>query len=369
MPIPTKYHPNIAKYLNAMCVIDGASIGKGSHIMEQTTSIAMPHGKEDISLSDLLRRTGIVGQILALVIVLGFFGLMVGPRYFSPDNLAAIAGLAGVPIILCLGIHQVIVIGGMDMSLEGVVGICGVAVGLLLHNGANSLDLGLWIIPVVMLLGGAVGVVSGIIHTKLKMPSFIATLGVNWVFFGLAILVTGGRSIPILDTRFQKVVTGSQILGLPNIFLIALALACFFELFQTRTRIGVAIYAVGGDETLARQAGINIARLKIIVFAIAGVMYGIAALCLVTRLNSAAALVGNLLLFPSMTAVAVGGVSLTGGLGGARNVVLGALIISALNNGMVMMRISPSIQDAVNGIVLIAAVAMTIDRKKLGFIK
>lgn len=334
--------------------------------MEQTVQIQAVERK--LSIAEYLNR-GVVGQILALALVFAIFGVGTGGRFIGAANIQAIVGLAGVPIILCLGIHQVIVIGGMDMSLEGVVAICGVATGLLLKNGVNGADLGLWIIPVVMLLGGAVGLVSGIVHTKMRMPSFIATLGVNWVFFGLAILVTGGQSIPILDHRFQKVVTGNHILGIPNIALIAMILAIAFEIFQTRTRTGVAMYAVGGDEALARQAGINIVRLKLAVFAAAGVMYGLAAICLVTRLNSAAALVGNLLLFPSMTAVAVGGVSLTGGLGGARNVVLGALIISALNNGMVMMRVNPFAQDAVNGIVLIAAVAMTIDRKKLGFIK
>lgn len=262
-----------------------------------------------------------------------------------------------------------IIIGGMDISLEGVVAICGVAVGLLLKNGHNAMDIGLLIIPLVMVIGGGAGLVNGLIHTRMKMPSFIATLGVNWVFYGLAVLISGGQSIPILDIRFQRLVTGSHILGIPNIFIIALFFTALFELFQNRSKTGVAVYAVGGDETLARQAGIDVNRIKIAVFVIAGVMYGIAALFLVARLNSSAARIGNLLLFPAMTAVAVGGVSLTGGLGKARNALLGTLIISALNNGLVMMRVNPYIQEAVNGIVLITAVAMTIDRKKLGFIK
>lgn len=316
-----------------------------------------------------LGRTGIRGQILALIIVALIFSIGTGGQFFSMENFHAIVGLAGVPIILCLGLHQVIIIGGMDMSLEGVVAICGVIVGLLLKNNVNPNDFGLWIIPIVIVAGGLVGLISGFIHTKMKMPSFIATLGVNWIFFGLAILISGGRSIPIQDARFQRLVTGSHVLGIPNIFLIGLFFMALFEIFQNRTRAGTAMYAVGGDETLARQAGISVNKTKILVFIMAGVMYGIAALFLVTRLNSAAARVGNLLLFPSMTAIAVGGVSLTGGLGGARNAVLGALIVSALNNGMVMMRVNPFLQEAVNGIVLIAAVAMTIDRKKLGFIK
>lgn len=321
-----------------------------------------------VSWASRLRRLGIWGQLLSLVIVFLIFGIGTGGRFASWDNIQTIVGLAGIPALLAIGIHQVIIIGGMDMSLEGVVAICGVIVGLLLKNNVNSMDAGFWIVPVVMVLGGVVGLLSGLIHTKLKMPSFIATLGVNWVFFGFAILISGGRSIPIQDGRFQRLVTG-EVLGVPNTAVVALAAMIVFEILQSRTRLGTAIYAVGGDEALAKQAGINVNNVKILTFIIAGVVYGVAALMLVTRLNSSAARIGNLLLFPAMTAVAVGGVSLTGGLGRARNAALGALIISALNNGMVMMKISPYAQDAVNGIVLIAAVAATIDRKKLGFIK
>ncbi len=316
-----------------------------------------------------LRRWGILGQLLSLLIVVLIFGIGTGGRFISGDNIAAIVGLAGIPALLALGIHQVIIIGGMDMSMEGVVAICGVVAGMFLANNVTGMDVGFWIIPIVIVIGGAVGMVTGLIHTRMKMPSFIASLGVNWVFFGLAVLISGGHSIPILDHRFQKIVSGDHLWGIPNIAFIAVFFLIVFEILQNRTRTGTAIYAVGGDESLARQAGVNVNRIKITAFVIAGVMYGIAALCLVARLNSASARVGNLLLFPAMTAVAVGGVSLTGGLGKARNAVLGALIISALNNGMVMMKISPFAQDAVNGIVLIAAVAMTIDRKKLGFIK
>ncbi len=335
--------------------------------MAETTGYA-PKSKAS-TFTGKLRRLGIWGQILSLAIVVLIFGIGSSGNFLKPDNIQAIISLACIPILLCLGIHQVIILGGMDMSLEGVVAICGVAAGLLLKNNVNSMDWGLWVIPAVMILGGAIGFINGIIHTKLKMPSFIATLGINWVFFGLAILISGGRSIPIHDTRFQAVMFGNYVLGIPNIAFFAVFFMIIFELFQNRCKTGIAMYAVGGDESLARQAGINVSRIKIAVFVIAGIMYGIAALGLVTRLNSAAVRIGNLLLFPAMTAVAVGGVSLTGGLGKARNAVLGCIIISALNNGMVMMRVSPFAQDAVNGLVLIVAVALTIDRKKLGFIK
>jgi ribose transport system permease protein len=105
------------------------------------------------------------------------------------------------------------------------------------------------------------------------------------------------------------------------------------------------------------------------VFTLTGAIYGLAAILLISRLASSNPRAGNGLLFPAMTAVAVGGVSLSGGIGGAVNAVFGTLIVTALNNGMVLMKISPYVQNAVNGIVLIAAVALTLNRKKLGIIK
>jgi len=141
------------------------------------------------------------------------------------------------------------------------------------------------------------------------------------------------------------------------------------QFIQDHTRFGRYIYAIGGDELLAKQAGINVDKIKIIVFTIAGSFYGLAALFLATRLGSAHPRTGLNLTFPAITAIAVGGVALTGGIGGAKNAALGALIVTALNDGLILMQVNPYIQQAVNGVVLVAAVALTIDRRKLGFIK
>jgi ribose/xylose/arabinose/galactoside ABC-type transport system permease subunit len=319
-------------------------------------------------LRKLFGESGIRGQILSLVILALLFGFGTGGNYLSTGNVLTIISLASIPAIIALGVHQVVALGSLDLSVEGVIAICAVAVGLLTRNSINGMDIGLWIIPVVMAVGGLAGTVNGLLHTKLRIPSLMTTLGINWVFFGLAILISGGRSIRILDPRFQPIVNGN-VWGFPILVLLALVLALFVSVLQNRTRLGRYLYAVGGDEFLAKQAGVKTEKVRVLIFAMAGVFYGIAALLLVSRLNSSAARLGNGLLFPAMTAVAVGGVALTGGIGGAKNAILGALIVSALNNGLVMMRVSPYAQTAVNGFVLIVAVALTIDRQKLGFIK
>jgi ribose transport system permease protein len=315
-----------------------------------------------------LRRAGILGQILTLLIVAAIFAIGTRGRFLSLPNLQVMLSLAAIPAIIAIGLHQVVVLGGIDLSVEGVVALCVVFVGLLLRNKFNTNDVGLWIVPIALGIGGLAGLLNGIFNTKLKIPSFIASLGMSWILWGLAVFVSRGQTVALLDTRLQVVVTGT-LFGVPIIALIAVALAVILQIVQDRTRFGRYLYAIGGDEVLAKQAGVKIDRLKIAVFTIAGLFYGLSALLLCVRLGSSQAITGNNLLFPAVTAVAVGGVALTGGIGGSKNAILGALIVTALNDGLILMHVNPYAQDAVNGVVLVAAVALTIDRKKLGFIK
>jgi ribose/xylose/arabinose/galactoside ABC-type transport system permease subunit len=315
-----------------------------------------------------LQKTGVAGQIVCLVIVMSIFAIGTRGRYLYWDNLQVILSLAGIPAILAIGIHQTIVLGGIDLSVEGVAGMCIVFVGLLLKNKLNTNDIGLWIVPIVMGAGGIAGLLNGLVITRVRIPSFISTLGLSWILAGIAVYINKATTVPLLDTQIQGIVNGS-FLGIPLIALIALGLALLMQTVQDKTRFGGYIYAIGGDEQLAQQAGVRVNRIKIIVFVIAGVFYGLTALALCTQLGSAHPRTGSNILFPAITAVAVGGVALTGGIGGAKNAALGALIVTALNEGLVLMSVSPYVQQAVNGIVLIAAVALTIDRRKLGFIK
>ncbi|HVO18692.1 MAG TPA: ABC transporter permease [Anaeromyxobacter sp.] len=311
---------------------------------------------------------GIYGQIVALALVFAIFAVGTGGGYLSLRNVLTILSLAGIPMIVCLGIHLVIIIGAMDLSTEGVISLCAVICGFLIKNSFTHYDIGFWVLPVSVAIGALAGLVSGVLSTAARMPSFIATLGIWWVAQGLSVVVGRGNSVKMLDPRFQTITNGDT-LGLPNTILIALVFFAGLWVMQRRTRFGRYMYAMGGDEALARQAGIKVARVKVLVFTLTGAIYGFAALLLSARLAATNPRIGNGQLFPSMTAVAVGGISLSGGVGGALNAVFGALIVVALNDGMVLMKISPYVQNAVNGIVLILAVALTIDRRKIGIIK
>lgn len=315
-----------------------------------------------------LRRSGVGAQLLSLALIVAVFAIGTRGASLSWDNVQVVLSLAAIPAILAVGLHLTIVIGGIDLSLQGTVALCAVFVGVLSKNRYNDHDVGLWILPICLAIGGAAGMLTGVLHTKLRIPSFITTLGVSWVLYGVAVYVNKAMLITLLDNRIQNFINDKP-LGVANVVLVALAIVIAVQFFEDRTRTGRYLYAIGGDEALARQAGVNVPRMKVVAFAIAGCLYGLGALLLVSRMGSATARTGLNLLFPVITAVAVGGVSLTGGLGGAKNALLGTLVLAVLNNGMVLMAVNPYAQTAVNGIVLIIAVALTLDRGKLGFIK
>jgi ribose transport system permease protein len=299
---------------------------------------------------------------------MGIFAIGTKGKYLSWPNLQVILSLTAIPAIVAIGLHQVVVLGGIDLSVEGIVALCVVFVGFLARNKFNSNDVGLWIVPITGGIGGLAGVINGLLNTKLKIPSFISTLGMSWVLWGLAVFVSKGQTIPLLNNPLSSFVDG-YVLGIPDLALVAIVLLVTVQIIQDRTQFGRYLYAIGGDEVLAAQAGVKVDRTKIIVFGVAGVLYGVSALFLAVRLDSAQAITGNNLLFPAITAVAVGGVALTGGIGGAKNAALGALVITALNEGLILLNVNPYAQEAVNGVVLVTAVALTLDRKKLGFIK
>jgi ribose transport system permease protein len=315
-----------------------------------------------------LRRFGILPQILSLAIIVGVFAIGTKGKYLSWANIQTIFSLAAIPAIYAIGLHPTIVLGGIDLSVQGVASLCAVFVGILLKNQYNSNAVGLWIIPISIAIGGAAGVISGLLNTGLRIPSFIATLGMSWILYGMAVLIGKAVNVQILDPRIENFVSAT-VFGIPQIAILAVLIAVIVQMVQDRTRFGRYMYTIGGDEVIAKQAGVKVKGIKIAVFTLAGAIYGLASLLLAGRLGWATSRMGAGLLFPTITAVTVGGVALTGGIGGAKNAALGALIVTALNDGLVLMQVSPYIQQAVNGVVLITAVALTLDRKKLGFIK
>lgn len=310
----------------------------------------------------------VFGPLTALILVSLVFIVGTGGSFLSLENMQNIMSLSSLLAMTVFGSSLVILMGAIDLSPEGVIALCAVVGGLVMRNERTGMDVGFWAIPLVMMVGAGAGFINGTINTKMKIPSLITTLGMWFATLGVAVIFSGGSTNPILDTRVQ-VLASERIGGVPYITIVMIGVFVVSLIVEKRTAIGKYIFAIGGNELLARQAGINVERVKVIVFSIAGSFYGMTGFFLVSRLLSANPTISRGLLFPAITATVVGGTALSGGIGGMVNALIGAMTVTVLRSGMVLMNINPYVQGAVNGIVLIVAVTITMDRKKISIIK
>ena len=305
--------------------------------------------------------------VVVLVVVFAVIGA-IAPSFLSIDNLVRIMNASAIPLCLALGATFIILMGSIDLSVEGVVAMGAVVTALLVTNDSNANSFGFLAIPVVLLMGAAFGFVNGVVHVRLQIPSFMVTLGMSFIAIGIATVMLAGERVRIMDTAFRDLAL-ARFLGLPlGIWIAALATLVAFVI-QTRTRLGRWIYAVGGGEDILRLTSVPVGRVRILAFTLAGVFYGLGGVLAAAQLGQGHALMGQGRLFTTITAVVVGGTSLMGGLGGVQNTVIGVLIVIGLNNGMVQMGVPPYVQTGVQGILIIAAVAMAVDRNRARIVK
>jgi ribose transport system permease protein len=258
--------------------------------------------------------------------------------------------------------------GSIDLSVEGVLALGAVLTCMLVANGANANDLGLLGIAIVLATGAGIGFINGLVHVRLKVPSFMVTLGMWFVAAGIANALLGGLAVRITDPMIRGLAI-NRAFGLPwGVWVALLALGVAFAI-QNYTRLGRYMYALGGGEEVAALSNIPIARVRILVFTLAGVFYALGGVLAAAQLGLGNAQIGQGRLFMAITAVVVGGTALSGGEGGVLQTLVGVLIVAVLLNGMVLMGISPSIQQAVQGLMIIVAVAISIDRKRLRIVK
>jgi ribose transport system permease protein len=293
---------------------------------------------------------------------------VINPVFLSFGNFVRITQTAMIPLVLGSGATFIILTGSIDLSVEGIVALGAVTLCLLVKNGANGNDLGLLGVLIVLLVGACAGFINGLIHVSFKIPSFMVTLGMWFVAGGTANAMLGGIAVRVNDPMIRGLAI-ERLLGFPWgvwIALIALGLA---YVIQDHTRFGRHIYALGGGEEVAALSGIPIARLRVMIFTLAGIFYALGGILAAAQLGLGNAQIGQGRLFSAITAVVVGGTSLSGGQGSVLQTLVGVLIVAVLVNGMVLMGISPSIQQAVQGLMIIAAVALSIDRQRNRIVK
>jgi ribose transport system permease protein len=305
-----------------------------------------------------------VAVLLALCILISIFS----PNFVSISNMIGLLNSASIPIVLCMGATFIILMGSIDLSVEGVVAVAAVLLSLLVDNDVSSYSIGLFAVPIAIAVGGAMGFLNGVLHVKLKTPSFMTTLGVGFAGIGIATTVLGGFTARISDGSVRFLSLG-RILGLPVAAWIALAAVLLSLLIQEQTRLGRWLYAIGTDEITARHAGIPIERTRIITFTVAGLFYGLAGVLSVAQFGQGHALIAQGRLFTTVTAVVVGGTSLSGGVGSVLNSVIGVFVVTILANGMILMGVAPYVQQGVQGLLIIVAVTLALDRSRLDVVK
>jgi ribose transport system permease protein len=327
-----------------------------SHPGTEPSSGAAPTRTEQRTLPRVDFRR--VGELAAFVVLIIVFTALNPDTFPTTANFRTILDQAALPLIIGVGATLVIVMGSIDLSVEGVMGAAGMTYVLLSANSRNSTDLGVLAIPIALLVGIGLGLLSGLIHTRVKVPSFIVTLGVWFVGLGVATLLFGQAEIPFLSSEKAVAWPSNLSLGLPNAFLLAVAVLAL-GVFVTRfTRFGRFAYAIGNNELIARDIGVPVARYKLYVFVAAATASALAGIVGSLQLGAGSATLGTGTLFLTIAAVVIGGTSLGGGRGGIMRTALGVLLLTTLNNGLILSGVSPNIQSAVSGAVLVLAISV-----------
>jgi len=332
--------------------------------MSVTPANPVRAAKRKKSLIDLLFEGRAFFALIAIVVV---FSLL-SPNYFTANNFLIMVSHVAIFGLLAIGMLLVILNGGIDLSVGSTLGLAGVVAGFLMQ-GVSLPSLGVivyppvWVVVVLTcLLGALVGAVNGVLIAYLRVPAFVATLGVLYVARGAALLMTNGLTYANLGGRSDLGNTGFDWLGfnrlggvpIGGIVLFVFAVACYILL--TRTAFGRWLYSSGGNERAAELSGVPVKRVKVMVYVLSGVCAAVAGLVLSSQLTSAGPTAGTTYELTAIAAVVIGGAALTGGRGTVIGTMLGAFVIGFLSDGLVIIGVSAYWQTVFTGVVIVTAV-------------
>ena len=293
------------------------------------------------------------GIILVLFLLILAFSILT-PRFLMRDNIFNILRQVSIVGIICVGMTLVMLTGGIDLSCGSIVGASAVGAALLMtKSNMNPVLASL----LMCLFGVLLGLANGFFIAQLKVPPFIATLGMMTAVRGIAYIITGG--LPVFGFNRAFTVLGQGYWGVVPIPVVVMFITFVLGIvFLSQTRIGRHIYGVGGNEEASRLSGVQVKGIKYLVYATSGFMSALAGIVLLARVNSGQPNAGTGYEMDVVTAVVLGGISMTGGEGRLIMVVVGVMIMGILTNGMTMLTINEYVQQFVKGMVLIGAVAL-----------
>jgi ribose transport system permease protein len=342
-----------------------------SHQTEETIAAEIAEREETVpTFQRFMERIGGFWTLGVLILLIVIFGIA-APSLFSKAAWLSTSGYAVEYLILAVGQTFVIVTAGIDLSDGAALGFSGMAGALLMEHMITAGDpSGLTAVAgvVAMLASGLIiGVMNGVLITRIKLPPFIVTLGTLTAITGATNLLNNGTEITRLPPFIVNIGSTSILSGwLPIPVLIAVVVAIVFGLVLGRTRFGLRTYAIGSNETAARRAGIRVDRHLVMVYAISGFLAGLAGLLVTANFSSASPVAGANDELYAIAAVVIGGASIFGGRGTMFGTVIGTAILSVLTTGLVLTNVAPFWQQVAIGTVVIAAVAIDRVRTRVG---
>lgn len=321
--------------------------------MKKQKTLQAPKGSS--SIKDLL------GVIVAFVVLFVLLSI-IAPTFFG-DNLLNVARQITVNIILACALTMAILVGGIDLSVGSTIAVSSCLLGGLITNNGMALVPAI-AIAIAIAVGGIIGVFNGLIISFTNIPPFIVTLGTMYIGRGIARLYTDTKTILISNDTFSAI-GRARLFGVVPIQVVYIIFFCLLAWFiLNRTKFGRHIYAVGDNEQAALYTGINVRRVKFMVYVLVGLFAACAGVLSAARTSSALYTAGEGYEMDAIAAVVLGGTSMTGGVGRIAGSIIGALIIGILSNGMNLLGFNASWQYVVKGAVLLFAVLLDYFKKK-----
>jgi len=319
---------------------------------------------------DTIKRFARKGQIspvyftIVLLVVVGLLFYLGNRNFLSLYNLNTIISFSAILLMVALGQMCTILVGGIDLSVGGLVSFISVVFILLVE------PLGYLAYPACLLIGVIVGYINGSILTRIRIPSFIATLATGGILTSMAYLVSP-RPVNLAPANYGVVdtIVNGKLLNVSNVLYIGFAVLVLYYVILRFTSTGRKIFYVGSNIKMSWMSGISIVKTRNIAFILSGVGATITGLLISSVRYGGDPMVGNAYVLNSIAAVVVGGTALTGGAGGVVNTLFGAIFMSMLDNGMNVVGINQYFQQSIMGAMVIVCVTLTFDRAKTPIVK
>lgn len=322
--------------------------------MTSTDAAVVDQGDEAVATRDriieFLAREGFIVIFAAWAIYL----TAATDTFLTQGNVLILLRQAAIFAIVGIGTTLVAILGELDISFGATLALAG-CVGAAWVVGGHHPVVG---IAIAVAIGSVVGLVNGVLVNYVRIPSVVATLGVMGVAEGIAMMYTGGTSIYGDNLDRLSFLSRDEVIGIPIAVVIAFAMYIVAWFATTRTQFGAHLFATGDNREAAFRSGIKVQRIRLFVFVLAGALAGFAGLMQAARIGRAQATMGVDALFPVLTAVILGGVSLHGGRGRIVNTLIASVFLASITNGLILLGVPSEVQRVVQGGVLIAAVSL-----------